>query len=248
VARTNWATLVPVPDLTSDGWWGTELLDLPAAGDAVLTGVTLIATTLLLRRSRAALACWLTGAAGVLTFEYVIFPGSQRHAGHLLMVALAALWIVKGPGTAAARHAVSAFLAVHALAGVTALALEVTGPFSAGEAVARSLIASDVVAVDPDFLGTTVAGELGRPVFMPASGTSGTFVRWNDERRCAGSARTTCRSAEEVAASAAGAGADVLVVPHGAPMEAATGWRLWRSFPDAAADEAFDVYRPAPGG
>ena len=249
VARTNWATLVPVPELTSDGWWGTELLDLPGSvGDAVLTGATFVAITILLRRSRPALACWLTGAAGLLAFEYVIFPGSQRHAGHLLMVALAALWIANGPGAGAARHAVSAFLALHAVAGVTALALEVAGPFSAGEAVARSLVASEVVAVDPDFLGTTVAGELDRPVFMPASGTSATFVRWNGARRCIGDARATCRPAEEVGASATRAGADVLVVPHGAPMEAATGWRLWRSFPDAAADETFDVYRPAPGG
>ena len=248
VARTNWATMLPIPDVTTDGWWGTELLDLPGSvPDALLTGVVLVAVTTMVRRSRAALACWLTGAAGVLAFEYVIFPGWQRHAGHLLMVALAAMWIARGPGTGAARHAVSAFLALHAIAGMTALALEVTDPFSAGEAVARSLVASDVVAVDPDFLGTTVAGELGRPVFMPASGRTGTFVRWNDDRRCDGDARTTCRPAEEVGASATQAGADILVVPHGAPMGAATGWRLWRSFPDAAADEAFDVYRPAGG-
>ena len=248
VARTNWAALLPIPDLTGDGWWGTELLDLPgSAADAVLTGAILLAVTVLVRRSRAALACWITGAAGILAFEYVIFPGSQRHAGHLLTVALAAIWIAKGPGAGIARHAVTAFLALHAIAGVTALALELTGPFSAGEAVARSLDDADVVAVDPDFLGTTVAGELGRPVFMPASETSGTFVVWNDERRCVGDARATCRPAEEVAASAMEAGADVLVVPHGVPMGGATGWRLWRSFPDAAADESFDVYRPAGG-
>ena len=236
--------LVPIPPLRSDGWWNDSIVDSPSGvvvGLFALGAVGLVA--LAIRRSPVALAMWGAAVGGFLLFGYVVYPGSIYHYGHVYLLAIAAIWVASSRGEAVDRRLVVALLAVQAVGGAAALALDATGPFSNGERVAAALDGREVVVVDPDWFGTTIAGERGSTVFMPASGEQRTYVRWDDERECLERHAPLCLERAEVLARAEAAGGDVLVLPIEARLPASAPFRLVEVFDGAATDEDFALYR-----
>lgn len=237
--------LVPIPAVGSDRWWGTSIVDSPNGVVVALVAlIALAAVAFAVRRSRVALGMWVLGVVGLLLFGYVVYPGAIYHYGHLYLIAVAAIWFAssRSPGTVD-RRIVVALLGAQALGGVVALALDATGPFSNGDRVAGAVRADELVVVDPDWLGTTIAGESGRSVFMVTSNRHGTFVQWDQARECQRDSHPLCLELDEVLARAERAGGDVLVLPPGARLPVAAPWRRVEVFTGAATGEDLAVYR-----
>ncbi|MDQ3384510.1 MAG: hypothetical protein M3503_00620 [Actinomycetota bacterium] len=236
--------LVPIPPLRSQGWWNDSLVDSPSGivvGLFALVAVGIV--TLAIRRSPVSLAMWAAGVGGFLLFGYVVYPGSIYHYGHVYLLAVAAIWLASSRGEVVDWRLVVALLGVQAVGGVAALALDATGPFSNGERLAAALDDAGVVVVDPDWFGTTIAGERGSSVFMAASGDQRTYVRWDDVRECLEQHAPLCLERAEVVARAEEAGGDVLVLPAHARLPASAPFRLVEVFDGAATDEDFALYR-----
>ena len=236
--------LVPIPPLRAEGWWNDSIVDSPSGvvvGLFALVAVGLVA--LAIRRSPVSLAMWAAGVGGFLLFGYVVYPGSIYHYGHVYLLAIAAIWLASSRGEAVDRRLVVALLGVQAVGGVAALALDAAGPFSNGERLAAALDDGGVVVVDPDWTGTTIAGERGGSVHMAASGEQRTYVRWDDVRECLERHAPLCLERSEVVARAERAGGDVLVLPAGARLPASAPFRLVEVFDGAATDEDFALYR-----
>ncbi len=237
--------LVPVPPLRHDGWWDNSVVDSPSGVVVGLFAAVAIGIVALgLRRSPVSVAMWVAGVAGFLVFGYVVYTGSIYHYGHLYVLAVAAIWAGSSrAGAAVDQRMVVALLGVQALGGVAALALDATGPFSNGEQVAAVVDGEEVVVVDPDWFGATVAGERGSSVLMAASNEQRTFVRWNEGRECREGAAPLCLDLDEVLARADRAGADVLVLPPEVRLPPSAPWRLLEVLDGAATDEDFAVHR-----
>lgn len=237
--------LVPVPPLRHDGWWDNSIVDSPSGVVAGLLAAVAIALVAVgLRRSPVSLAMWATGVVGFLLFGYVVYTGSIYHYGHLYVLAVAAIWLGSSrAGAGADPRMVVALLAVQALGGVVALALDAMGPFSNGEEVAAVVGREELVVVDPDWLGATIAGERGSTVLMVTSNQERAFVRWDETRECEEGSAPLCLEVREVLARAERAGADVLVVPPEVRLPPSAPWRRLEVFDGAATDEDFAVYR-----
>ena len=117
-----------------------------------------------------------------LAFSYFVYVGNVYHHGHLVLAFLAALWLARGD-TRWPRPLVTGALALHVLAALMMLWVDLREPFSGARGGARLLARASggntpIVAV-PASVGTGVAAFLDRPLFFPARGYAGTFVRWN---------------------------------------------------------------------
>jgi hypothetical protein len=178
---------------------------------------------------------WAAGIAGFLAFGYVVYTGSIYHYGHLYVLAVAAIWLASTrAGAAVDQRMVVGLLGVQALGGLAAIALDATGPFSNGERVAAFVDREELVVVDPDWSGATVAGERGGTVFMVTSNQQRSFVRWSEARECNESAEPLCLDLDEVLARAERAEADVLVLPPEVRLPPSAPWRRVEVFDGAA--------------
>ncbi len=96
-----WCAFVPIPDMTADAWWNTNFLAthlLPprVRGILFLMSLGILAVPFaLLRRNRVQLTVWATGTAGILAFAYFLHSGSLRHHGHMFILFLLCLWLVR---------------------------------------------------------------------------------------------------------------------------------------------------------
>jgi MFS family permease len=239
--------LVPIPPLRHDGWWDSSVVDSPRGVVVGLFAAVAVAIVAFgLRRSPVSLAMWAAGIAGFLAFGYVVYTGSIYHYGHLYVLAVAAIWLASTrAGAAVDQRMVVGLLGVQALGGLAAIALDATGPFSNGERVAAFVDREELVVVDPDWSGATVAGERGGTVFMVTSNQQRSFVRWSEARECNESAEPLCLDLDEVLARAERAEADVLVLPPEVRLPPSAPWRRVEVFDGAATDEDFAVHRPA---
>jgi len=237
--------LVPIPPLRHDGWWDNSVVDSPnGIVVALFAGIAVGIVALGLRRSPVSLAMWITGVVGFLLFGYVMYSGSIYHYGHLYLLAVAAIWFASSRvGEAVDQRMVIALLGVQALGGVAAIALDATGPFSNGERVAAVVQPGELVVVDPDWFGATIAGESGSGVFMVTSEERRSFVRWNEARECEERSAPLCLDLQNVLGRAERAGADVLVLPLDVRLPHTEPWQLFEVFSGAATDEDFAVYR-----
>lgn len=178
------ASLMVVRDMTNAGPQ-IVLQAVLGAAVAVLVGVSL-------HRRPAVLAGWVVGVLVVLGFVYAKYFGFLRHHGHLWLLFLALLWIApvckrfnSDWSTQAQRlgkYGMVALLVVHVLgaAWVTTVHLPFSGSRAAAEYIRQKFPADVLVAGDPHYVASSVAGCLGRELFYPATHDFGTYVVWDE--------------------------------------------------------------------
>lgn len=180
--------LLPVPGRPV-GWNHTVWREVPL-GVRGLVGLVLVAgVTVLLWRRRAALVCWLVGLGGLLlVFAFVYPPNNLRHAGHVALVLLGALWLdatdapEPDPWPRPAAAVWAGLLAVSVLAGVLMVVHYWSDDFnrvrSTAAAIERSYPDARVLSVS-DLAATPVGAYLDRPVESVGLGRPVWFVRYD---------------------------------------------------------------------
>jgi len=199
-----WSAYVPIPDVLSPHWWNTNLLhtSISLAALSVVLSVLIVAAIAAMFASRPfVLFLFVLGTGGILAFTFGIYPGSLRHHGHLFVLFIACQWLARLPASPGKRHVLvrpfrglhfdapwargltTAVLLVHLAVAVFAYTQNLRRPFSvAGEAAAflretgldRLPIAGSTA---PPV--SAVSGMLDTPIHYLDSGTTGTFLRWN---------------------------------------------------------------------
>jgi hypothetical protein len=197
-----WNSYVPLPALEYH-FWNTGIISSLYVR-AGLSLILLVFPVLWLWRQPLALCLFGVGTLEILTFCYVKYPGSLRHHGHLFILLLASLWLaayfpdkeIRNPRMNAlaawARRnkdrLLYVLLGANLLAGVWAGSMDWRYPFSAGPQVAAYLrnhgLDRMILWGDEDDAASVVAGHLRRPIFYPGSDRWGTFVIWDQQRKC----------------------------------------------------------------
>lgn len=191
VLRLPWRAFVPVPRFELH-FWNSNLLDGFASLQPWLGWVTLVVAVAILRPRRASLVSFAVGGLGLAAFAYTKYVGEGRHAGHIWLLFLAALWLGGGLHETAGRSSwrewtVSAVVVCQVIAGGFASAMDLVHPFSNA---ARTATAVREAGLDRlPLLGyreppaAPVALSLGQPLFSPARGLFTTHPDWGPEQR-----------------------------------------------------------------
>ena len=177
----------------------------PQAVYGVWTAVALVAAVAAFcRRRTVALLLFLGLVTGFLAFCYTAHHGAFRHWGFLLISLLVLVWSGRylagpaaGPGPEARRtvHArrigsllLTGFLAMHAVGGLRAVALEVERPFSQAERTAGYIRANGLESLPmigyPDWSASAVVGHLSpeKRIHYVQGNREGSFVVWDRAR------------------------------------------------------------------
>lgn len=215
VLGTPWRAFVPLPR-TGLHFWNTNVLDAWPSAEAVAGLLTLALAAALLWRSKAALATFSFGVAGLFAFGYMYFPGVLRHQGYLWVLFAAALWLGGGAGFLDRRSWRSrvflALLTVHCAVAAFASWLDLRHPFSNGAAAAELIRAKGLDRYP--LLGhreppaATVALYLGRPLYSPSRKIFVTHPDWGPAQRELSEPEVRC-AARELAARE---GRDIVLV------------------------------------
>jgi hypothetical protein len=213
-AAVVWQGLVPIPQLTLC-YWSTNIV--PQLSLQAIMGVVLLCFLLLsTANNRTVFVFFSLSVGAMLVFEYVIYMGYLRHAGHFFIVAIVCLWLEKvwgedkpvkagfisGLSRLCARGRqwlIVILLVVHFAVGIFASVMEWRYPFSQGKNVARYIREKGLDKLPTvgyqDFAASTVAGYLDRQFYYPNSDTFGTFVVFDDKRKLFMSADEVLESA-----------------------------------------------------
>ena len=171
----------------------------PEAVYGVWTAVALVAAVVAFcRRRTVALLLFLGLVTGFLAFFYTVHYGSFRHHGFLLISLLVLVWggrhlagPAAGPGPEARRavHArrigsllLTGLLAMHAVGGLRAVAVEVERPFSQAERTAGYIRANGLESLPmigyPDWSASAVVGHLSpeKRIHYVQGNREGSFV------------------------------------------------------------------------
>lgn len=206
LGRVSWAfvyTHFPLP-------WPAPILGtlpwdmfVPPFGRALVFAFSLaifFGAIFFLRRDAGALLFYLMGTLGVFAFLYVKYLGFSRHTGFLFLTFLFALWVNRAGGppregrlamwTGRAEEIVlGLMLAFQAFTGLYAVKTDFYMPFSCGKQAAQIIsehhLQNAFTAVDPDWLGSPLAGYLDRSFYYPDEQRYGSFTHW-DTRRVGG--------------------------------------------------------------
>jgi hypothetical protein len=234
VLRGYAVALVPVPAGELHFWGSSALLpSFPFPADeivpvAILAGVIVVVAAAAVahatRLSARSLTAWLVGAASLLLFSYVKFPGALRHHGFLWVLAVACLWLAAADGAVGWRRQ-TLLLAPLLAAGVWAAAVAAwrdwREPFSGARCAAEAIRSQGLdrlpLVGSPDYAVSGVAGYLpSEKVFYPASGREGSFILWNLSR----TRQDSLTQAEVLTAAAARDRGEGVVLLLGQPLVA----------------------------
>jgi hypothetical protein len=193
---------LPYPDTTDPLRWGSHFIGSSSRGDllesAVVSAALGAGALLLFVRKPPVLTFYVLGTGALLGFRHFVFPGWLRHDGHLFVLFVACFWLSKVPmATLSLPFAsdrfrslaswlgssfVTGILAVQVGAAAVLLEADVRSPFSAAPQAAAFIRAHGLdtiaIAAAPAPRGSSIAGLLDRPIYYPAIGSTGTFVRW----------------------------------------------------------------------
>jgi hypothetical protein len=142
--------------------------------------------------------------AAMLFFEYAVYCGYLRHFGHFFIVLVACLWLERvwgngkqtRPGFLSRlamlcerpkRIIIIVLLCVHFGVGIFASVMEWRYPFSQGRNAAQYIRENGLdklpIVGYMDFVASSVAGYLDRPIYYPNSDSFGTFIIFDNKRR-----------------------------------------------------------------
>jgi hypothetical protein len=180
--------LLPIPDRPVN-WNHTAFRQVPLTARGVVGLAIALGITLLLLRRRRALVLWLVGAGGLLAvFTFVYPPTNLRHAGHLAIVLLGALWVdaaeerEAAPWPRAATVTWAALLVVGAVAGVATVVTYWSRDFDdvqrTAEVIERQYPGAELVSVS-ELSSTPVGAYLDRPVYSAMLRRPVWFVRYD---------------------------------------------------------------------
>jgi hypothetical protein len=200
VSTLNLAYL-PLPAMTPELAWGTHFLPRAHTREALALSLALAASiagaaVVIFLRKPAALFLYVAGTGCMLAFHQLVHAGHMRHHGHLFLVFIASLWISALPlhewrlpawldrwsGSARRMRAafITSILLVHVAAAGMLYRADVRTHFSAAPAVAAFIQGAGLehlpIAASPTPAGSSVAGNLDRPIHYLAFGGPGTFV------------------------------------------------------------------------
>jgi hypothetical protein len=212
---------VPLPNLGDPHPWNTNILDvLPQPGRAWLMaglGVALLVLSWLgLRQSRRALIVFLLGSGAMLMITFVLWRGWLRQQGQVYLLFVVAVWLCRAgePPTRARRVGplVTVVLALQAVAGAYAFAIDLGRPFSRARDVGRYLSRPefrDVTLVGShDYAAQPIAAYVDAQIYYPQTRRFGTFVTWGAERQLV----TSKQVLDEAVGLLRSRGKDVVVV------------------------------------
>lgn len=222
VLATPWQGYVPLPK-PRFAFWNTNILDKVANADVLqaVLGIGLLGVFgSLFLRCGPALLLYVVGSGGLVAFSWLIYEGSLRHHGHLLLLLMAALWLTRVIGRtdfgrdgappesveALPRRAalVGLLLVVNVAAGGYAVARDWRDPFSAGREVADYIRAHGLAELpivgQRDVVAAVVTDYLGQPIYCPALGREVPFLRWSVASRRPVDDAEAIRQARDLAA------------------------------------------------
>lgn len=196
----------PVPAF---GLWNSQLLDPWPIVQIVATALVAVWLALALRRSFTALFLFVFGMLAMMAILCHLPWTALRYHGPYFILAVAGLWLAErdaGGGNerpsraildgramglitspAARRAFLTAMLAVHAIVGITFVMQERLVPFSGSWAAAKLIRDREppdvLVLVDPDYAAISLAGCLGREVYIAGRDEPGAFTKVDTRRR-----------------------------------------------------------------
>lgn len=202
VLRTIPKAFLPLPEPHLH-FWNTSLLNhLPAAPITIhLLAVLIVVYSLILFSGhRPAFWFYASATAALIAFFLFNYFGYLRHHGFFFFSFLGALWISASSAENAAPAApprrrgfvalvegfrkaspavLALFLGFQALAGLFAAAMDIGHPFSRGEVTAefikRNGLENRVLVGDIDYVMSSIAAHLERPIYLPRGERWGTF-------------------------------------------------------------------------
>ena len=198
--------------------WGVEVRSLQE-----LYGVyacAFLATIVIYSRSRpVAQAVFLCCCTGLLHFFVLISGGSLRHYGFFMIALLLLIWggryltdwahredtPTKGDGASFGGRLVTGLLAIHAVSGLNAVAVEIEHPYSLGKRAAEYIQAENLDSLpmigEADFASSTVVGYLKRKrtIHYVRGNREGSFIRWDIRRDMAVDDRSLLSQARALA-------------------------------------------------
>jgi hypothetical protein len=157
----------------------------------------LVGAVLFLRSNPGALLFYLVGTLGIFTFLYVKYLGFSRHTGFLFFTFFFAIWMKTAGGASrggrasrwmgwVAGIAVGAMLTTQGITGLWMVRETFAHPFSCGRQAAQVIfehhLQTTFIAVDPDWMGSPLAGYLNRSLYYPNGLRYGSFTRWDTRR------------------------------------------------------------------
>jgi hypothetical protein len=186
-----WLGLIPIPKPVY-AYWNTNVL-APSSMDgnwwpcAVLSVILVMGVCWVFPNRWPSLAVFLIGCAGVVGFQYTVYPSeSVRHCGHLFLAFVCGAWFA-GRIEGVRRWALVSFFALHAAIGIGVSGLDLVRPFSPGRAAAaflkeNGLDAIPMVGQSPGVV-SVISAYLDKPVFYAGTREWGSYVTQAPNRK-----------------------------------------------------------------
>jgi hypothetical protein len=199
-----WRSYIPIPYQLNNNFWNTNILIhsniFPTVGGISLgvfiaalgSFILLLISIKILAQKRLVLTLYLFGTGSIMAFSYLIFHGVMRHRGHLFILLIACLWILKKELlkqhnlTSVQRtenrfrnQFLTAILSIHLLAGVHAYSIDLFYPFSVGRETAQYIQDNNLdkltIVGQRDRQASVLSGYLGQQIYYPETGEFGSF-------------------------------------------------------------------------
>jgi len=186
-----WAvTGMYLPDQFYDDWWITVFVPQWTVTLWLVLSLGLLTFLLItLRNHRGALALLLIASVVLLSVFVAVWYGGVRHAGLLLMLIIATLWIAgplpRSQESTATAWFLNAVLAASAFAGgIPMSVVDIQRPMSMSHAIADELITHNFdqrpIACDVPYACEPILPYLGKRTFYyPATPSDGTYMTWD---------------------------------------------------------------------
>jgi hypothetical protein len=204
---TIWKSYVPIFELSIENYdfWNENIL---TGNNAVLKALAVLLSlllfsfcTLLFLQKPIVLFIYLSGTLGSLLFIHKVFYGALRHHGHLFLLLLVCLWLSQYYSNRSVNHwlgkittsfcnrknlFLTAILSVHLIAGLFALGMDLTHPFSASKEVAAYVRAQalnyPLIVGSEDKKLTPIAAWLDQEIYYLESDRLGRYVHLGQRR------------------------------------------------------------------
>ena len=171
---------------------------------AAVSVALIIATILYIRHSRKALLFYCSSTSCLLCFNAAVYSGAgSRHFGVYFIIIIASIWLCKLDLSASFSSSgvdvkqsyltesksgfslfLSFILAIHFLAGIHRVFLDIVYPYSASKEVAVFIKNSEYANLplfgSRDVELASVSGYLGKPIYYPEIKRLGTFTEWTN--------------------------------------------------------------------
>ena len=185
-----WQSNVPLPDLTTQNFWNSNVLRIDTrmglVAALVLSGAILISAVWTLRRSRAAVAIYLVATTLLVTGTTVLLPDAMRHVGHLALAFIACAWVARleappdSIGGPPSGSLLTVLLAAQFLAAMYAITVDLRRPFSSGDEAARWLrenaLADAAIVGDVAHRYSPLVARLDTRIYYPVRRAWGSYA------------------------------------------------------------------------